>query len=271
MRWDEMRWDELRQDVMRSEFLQNSVTSSRSGHSSQGARRRQTHAQQAHEPLTYQEVYNYTYAIVHGTASEFNGTWGYSSEDDTCGTRSKVSGLRTSLRQARDRLQSRDDLVEDVVARLRTTRDPLRKDASANPQGYGRHSKATAALFMKPLTPNHADSRRDIPTPKQSPVSRSCDLTYEMPSSVESGAVPGNSTSRATKRRVEFAIDDGGSDASGSKSKGGSGTKRTKREECCKQQALLELEKQASKKVTRKRVGQERAATAHIWSCRIGA
>ena len=45
-----------------------------------------------------------------------------------------------------------------------------------------------------------------------------------MLSSVESGDVPGNSSSWVTKRRVEFAVADGGSDTSGSKSKEGSDT-----------------------------------------------
>ena len=61
---------------------------SRSGHSSQGVRRRQKHGL-----FTYREAY----AIIRGAASEFNGTRGYLSEDDTRGTRSSVSG---SLRQA---------------------------------------------------------------------------------------------------------------------------------------------------------------------------
>ena len=150
------------------------------------------------------------YEILRGAASESNGTRGYSSEDDTRGTRSSVSGLRTSLRQAQDRLQSRNDLVEDIVARLRTTQDPLRQYASADPKGPGEHSKRTAALFEKPTTPNRAGARCDISTPKQWPVSRSCSLTEEMPSSVESGGRPGIcSSSWATKRRVEFAIGDG--------------------------------------------------------------
>ena len=131
-------------------------------------------------------------------------------------SRSSISGLRTSLRQARDRPQSRDDLVEDVMARLRTTRNPLRQDASTNPKGHGRHTKAISALFRRPMTPNCTGGRCGIPTPKQSPVSRSCDLTEKMPSSAESGAgtsIRGGSW--GTKRRVDFAIEDGGSDASG--------------------------------------------------------
>ena len=108
------------------------------------------------------------------------------------------------------------------MVRLRTTRDPLRQDASADPKGHGGHTKAAAALFRKPTTPNRAGDRCDIPTPKQSPVSRSCSLTGGMPSSVESGAGPGiRSSSWATKRRVELAIGDDGSDASGSRSKRG--------------------------------------------------
>ena len=52
--------------------------------------------------------------------------------------------------------------------------------ASADPQGHGRNSEATAALFMKLSTPNRAGGRCDMPTPKQSPVSRSCYLTKEI-------------------------------------------------------------------------------------------
>ena len=59
-----------------------------------------------------------------------------------------------------------------------------------------------------------------IPTPRQSPVSWPGSLTEEMPSSVERSAGPGiRGGSWGIKRSVEFAIDDGGSDASGSKSK----------------------------------------------------
>ena len=45
-------------------------------------------------------------------------------------------------------------------------------------------------MFRRRMTSNRVDDRCDILTPKQSPVSRSCDLTEEMPSSVESGAGP---------------------------------------------------------------------------------
>ena len=174
------------------------------------------------EPKTSSPIDQEAYAIVHGPGSEFNGTSGYSSEDDTRGARSAISGLRTSLRQARDRLQSRDGLVEDVMARIRTTRNPLRQDASADPQGHGGHTKAASALFGRPMAPNRASSRCGIPTPNQSTVSRSCSLIEEMPSSVESGAGPSIRDSLwGTKRRVEFAIKDRGSDAQGSKSKRG--------------------------------------------------
>ena len=47
------------------------LSSSRSG-PSQGARRRQKHAERAHGLLTYQEAYE----IVHGAASEFTGSRG---------------------------------------------------------------------------------------------------------------------------------------------------------------------------------------------------
>ena len=78
---------------------------------------------------------------------------------------------------------------------------------------------------MKPSTPNCARGRCDILTPKQSLVSQSCDLTNEMPSFVESGAVPGNCSGLwGNKMRVEFSIGDGGSDAAGSKSNRGSDT-----------------------------------------------
>ena len=58
--------------------------------------------------------------------AKFNGTRGYSSEDDARGTRSTISGLRTLLRQAQARLQSRDHVVEGVLERLRATRNPHR-------------------------------------------------------------------------------------------------------------------------------------------------
>ena len=191
--------------------------SSRSG-SSQGARRRAKYAERSQDLLTYQEAYK----IVNGAASEFNRTRGYSSEEDARGTRSSISGLSTLLQQARDRLQLRDDLVEDVMARLRTTRNPLRQDPSAESQGHGGHTKATSVLFRRPMTPNRAGGRCGIPTPEQSPVNRPCDPTEEMPSSVESCAGPSiRGGLCGTKQRVDFAIQDGGSDASGSNSKRG--------------------------------------------------
>ena len=143
------------------------LLSSRSG-SSQGARRRAKYAERSQDLLTYQEAYK----IVNGAASEFNRTRGYSSEEDARGTRSSISGLSTLLQQARDRLQLRDDLVEDVMARLRTTRNPLRQDPSAESQGHGGHTKATSVLFRRPMTPNRAGGRCGIPTPEQSPVNR---------------------------------------------------------------------------------------------------
>ena len=147
----------------------------------------------------------------------------YSSEDDTRGTRSSIStsSLRTSLRKARDRLKSRGELVQDVMARLRYTRDTLHQDASPYPKGHGRDAKATT-MSLRRTTSNHAGGRCDIPTPKQSPVSRPCTATEEMPSSVESGAGPSiRGGSWGTKRRVHFAVDiDGESDALGWRSKG---------------------------------------------------
>ena len=143
------------------------MSSSRSGHSSQGVRRKAKHAERAQDLLAYQKAYG----IVNGAASEFNGARGCSSEDDTRGTRLAISGLRTSLRQARDRLQSRDHLVEGVLERLRTPR-PCRQDALAVPQGG--HTNATSVFFSRQnlMTPNRAGGRCDLPTPKQSPVSR---------------------------------------------------------------------------------------------------
>ena len=117
------------------------LSSSRSG-SSQGARRRAKQAERAQDLLTYKEAYE----IGNGTTRGFNGTRGYSSEDDARGTRSTISGLRTSQRQAQARLQSRDQLVEDVLERLRTTRSPHRQGASSV-QGNGGHPKATMYLF----------------------------------------------------------------------------------------------------------------------------
>ena len=78
---------------------------------------------------------------------------------------------------------------------------------------------------MNPSTPIRDVGRCYMPTPKQSSISQSCDITEEMPSSVQSGAMPANSSSWATKRRVEFAVADGGCDASGSESKEDSDTR----------------------------------------------
>ena len=161
----------------------------------------------AQDLLTYQEAYE----IANGAAREFKGARGYSSEDDTRGTRSAISGLRTSVRQARDRLQSRDHLLEDVLERLRTTRNPRRQDALAVPKGHGGHTKATSALFSQQMTPNRAGGRCDLPTPTPSPVSRPCSLTEGMPSSFESGAGPsirGGALAMGTKRRVGFDIEE---------------------------------------------------------------
>ena len=107
------------------------LSSSRSG-SSQGARRRAKHAERADELLTYKEAYE----ILNGAAGEFHGARGFSSEDDTRGTRSSGSGLRTSLQKARDRIESRDDLVQDVVARLKSTRDSPHQDVSPDRKGH---------------------------------------------------------------------------------------------------------------------------------------
>ena len=92
-------------------------------------------------------------------------------------------------------------------------------DVSPDPQGHGRHSKA-GTMSLRRVTSNRAGGRCDIPTPTKSPVSiRSCTETESTPSSVESGAGPLiRGGSWGTKRRVEFAIDDGESEASGSKS-----------------------------------------------------
>ena len=122
-----------------------------------------------------------------------------------------ISGLRTSLRQARYILRSRDNLVEDVLERPRTTRSPRRQDASAVPKGNGGHTKAISVLFSRKITPNRAGGRCDLPTPTPSPVSRPCSLTEEMPSSFESGAGPsirGGALAMGTKRRVGFDIEE---------------------------------------------------------------
>ena len=144
------------------------------------------------------------------------------------GRGSPVSGLRTSLRQACGRFQSRDGLVEGVVARLRSTRNPLCKDVLANLQGHGGHPKATMAqalaLFKKPSKPtNRAGIRFDICSPKPSPVSR----TSEPPSggeplSVESGAVP-DTNPRISKKRLRYT--DGGLTGRGSDALGSKGSK----------------------------------------------
>ena len=175
---------------------------------------RAKHAERAQDLLTYKEAYE----IANGAASEFNGTRGYSSEDDTRGTRSTISGLRTSLRQAQARLQSRDHLVEDVLERLRTTRNPHRQGASAL-QDNGGHTKATMDLFSRQMSADRVGGRCDVPTPTKSPISRPCSLREPMPSSVESGVGPSlRGVASGTKRRVEFDIEDVGS-ASGSKSR----------------------------------------------------
>ena len=58
--------------------------------------------------------------------------------------------------------------------------------------------------------------------PSNHRLARPCSLTEEMPSSEVSGAGPSiRGGSWGTKWRVEFDVDDGGSDASGSKSKRG--------------------------------------------------
>ena len=186
------------------------LPSSRSG-SSQGARRRAKHAKRAKERFTDKEAYE----IFHGAAGEFHRARGHSSDDDTRGTRSSISGLRTSLRKARDRLESREELVQDVMARLKFTRDPLHQDVSPDPTGHERHSKA-ATMSLRRVTSNRGGCRCDIPTPTKSPVSTA---TEEMHLSAESGSGPLiRGGSWGTKRRVDFDIDDGESEASGSKS-----------------------------------------------------
>ena len=99
--------------------------------------------------------------------------------------------------------------------------DPPHQDVSPDPKGHGRDAKAMP-MSLRRMTSNRAGGRCDIPTPKQSPVSRSCTATEDMPSSVESGAGPSiRGGSWGTRRRVDFAVDvDGESDGSVSKSKG---------------------------------------------------
>ena len=105
------------------------------------------------------------------------------------------------------------------MARLKSTRDPLHHDVSPDPKGHGRGPKATS-MSLRRIPSNLAGGRCDIPTPKQSPVSRPCTATEGVPSSAESGAGPSiRGGSWGTKWRVNFAIDvDGESDALGSKS-----------------------------------------------------
>ena len=65
---------------------------------------------------------------------------------------------------------------------------------------------------------NRVGGRCDVPTPT-TPVSLSCTDTEPIPSSAESGAGPlVRGAPWGTKRRVDFAIGDDESDASGSKS-----------------------------------------------------
>ena len=102
------------------------------------------------------------------------------------------------------------------MARLEATRDAPHPDASPDPKGHGRHSKAGKSL--RRVTSNRAGGRCDIPTPT-TPASLSCTDTEPMPSSVESGRGPlVRGGTWGTKRRVDFAIGDDESDASGSES-----------------------------------------------------
>ena len=65
------------------------------------------------------------------------------------------------------------------------TRDPLHQDVSLDPKGHGRDAKATS-MSLRRMTSNRAGGRCDnvILTPKQSPVSRPCTATEDMPSTI---------------------------------------------------------------------------------------
>ena len=180
------------------------LSSTRSG-SSQGARRRAKHAERANDLLTYKEAYE----ILDNAAVGFHGPRGYSSEDDTRGTKSAHSVLRSSVRRARSRVQARDKLVEDIVERLKAERDPPHQDISPD---SGRKAKDS----LRRAGTNRGGGRSDIPT---TPISLSCTDTEPMPSSCDS-AVPlagAREPSFGTKRRVDFTLE-GDSDAVGSKS-----------------------------------------------------
>ena len=100
-------------------------------------------------------------------------------------TRRPATTHSQTLRKARDRLESRDELVQDVMtvmARPKSTRDTTHHDALPDSKGHGRAATATSNLFQRRTMFNHVGGRCDIPTPKQSPVSRSCTATEEMPS-----------------------------------------------------------------------------------------
>ena len=181
------------------------LSSTRSG-SSQGARRRAKHAERANDLLTYKEAYE----ILDNAAVGFHGPRGYSSEDDTRGTKSAHSVLRSSVRRARGRIQTRDKLVEDIVERLQAERDPPHQDISPDKGRKARDPLRRAGT-------NRGGGRSDIPT---TPISLSCTDTEPMPSSCDS-AVPlvllgSREPSLGTKRRVDFTLD-GDSEASGSK------------------------------------------------------
>ena len=127
--------------------------------------------------------------------------------------------VAVQLHYGRHEADSSHHLVEGVMERLRTTRSPRRQDASAVPQnGMATYKGDVGSL----LTANdRAGGRCDLPTPMQSPVSRPCSLTEEIPPSAKSGAGPsirGGALGMKRRSRVGFDIEDVGSDASGSKS-----------------------------------------------------
>ena len=144
----------------------------------------------------------------------------------TRGTRTTISGLRSSLRQAQAILQSRDYLVVDVLEVWNDSEPhethtvkvhrPFLQETADIPR------RRCMDLFSRQMTADRAGGRCDIHTPTKSPVSWACSLTEVMSSSVESGAGPFlRGVASRTKRRVGLDIEDVGSDASGSKSRKG--------------------------------------------------
>ena len=155
-------YSQQRRNTMRSATCHH-LTAARSG-SSQDARMREKHAVRAHGIFTYQEAY----AIVHGAESKFTGTCGYSSEDDTHGTDHQSVVLEphysrhgTDFNLATTWWRALWRNSEPHDAHFVKMHRPILKGMG---RPHGGHTKATPALFKRPMTPNHAGAGCDIPT-----------------------------------------------------------------------------------------------------------